>query len=273
MKNKIIIFLFMYCTFIFLSYNEDFNNENKFIDNDKKLTYSNQTSNLNNLSYNKSEKSQTDYIYSYNSDYYSNIEILSRYKNPYHIAAAEKFGIKVKSAKTLKKLVEKKKFIKIDTCENYIIGDLTSSHPYVIPQMVTLLDEIGKEFSYSLKILNLPHYRFYISSCTRTLTDQKRLRRSNPNAGKKSSHSYGVSVDISYVRFSEGYNKPAPDDDIIKNDFFLQRQKTPEKIFTSILARMQNENKCIVIYEKFQRVFHLTILPNPIDASFKSLIK
>jgi len=259
--NIFIVLLFLFITAV------DADNISKLGIRDKDddtafLEIYNNYRNLNNKTYSGSSSSQDNSrFYDYDSNYNYNINELLRYNNPYHINVAQNNGVKILGLKTLKKLVKAGKLVRINSCDTYIIGKLTSSHPFVVPQMKDLLNEIGHEFHVVLKNSKMPYHRFYISSCSRTLAEQKRLLRTNPNAGKKSSHCYGLTIDVSYIRFSEGFNGPAPSDGIIRNEYFLSKQKTPEKILAAVLVKLQREKKCIVIYEKYQSVFHITVLP------------
>jgi hypothetical protein len=73
---------------------------------------------------------------------------------------------------------------------------------------------------------------------------QKRLMRKNRNATKKvSTHCYGVSFDISYVRFNgkRGY------------DFLLMRK------LEKILLKRQKEGRIYVLREINSKCYHITV--------------
>src|SRR5690606_18914885 len=86
---------------------------------------------------------------------------------------------------------------------------------------------------------------FTVTSVTRTLDDQQRLARVNSNAvtNKLSSHNYGCSFDISYIRFNR---KKAPNARL-------------EKMLQDILTRMQREGKIYFIKEYREKCFHVTV--------------
>ncbi|MBI1316856.1 hypothetical protein GC167_08385 [bacterium] len=79
---------------------------------------------------------------------------------------------------------------------------------------------------------------------TRTVSDQKRLTQVNDNATRNlSTHSHGVSFDISYTRFNgnRGHNP--------------ELQRTLEQV----LSELQKEGALYAIYEKNVACFHVTV--------------
>jgi len=85
---------------------------------------------------------------------------------------------------------------------------------------------------------------FVVSSVTRTLEDQCRLRKVNSNASLGiSSHNYGAAFDISYVRF----------------DHKLKINPKLEKELEKVLTEYKNLGKIFYIKEKQQSCYHVTV--------------
>ncbi len=157
-----------------------------------------------------------------------------------HLKAAQATGIALlKNPKHLNSYVKKKKLVSVVAGRGYQIDRLTHSKPYLTPKSYKTLKQIGQAF-YTKSKKNT----CIISSITRTLYDQKRLARVNRNAitSKPSSHNFGCSFDISYIRFNK---KKAPNPRL-------------EKIIETILADMQNKGKLYYIKERKEKCFHVT---------------
>jgi len=159
----------------------------------------------------------------------------------YHLEAARKFGIPpIKNQAHVNSLVKNKKLVLIFPHSGYTIAKLTHSKPYLHPKAYRVLKEIGTGFYTKSK-----KKTFTVTSVTRTLYDQKRLSRVNSNAvtTKLSSHNYGCSFDISYIRFN--------------------RRKAPnarlEKMLQDILTQMQKQGKLYFIKEYREKCFHVTV--------------
>ncbi|MCH5599945.1 DUF5715 family protein [Niabella ginsengisoli] len=158
-----------------------------------------------------------------------------------HLEAAKRTGIPpIKNQAHVTSLVSKKKLVVVFAKTGYTIAKLTHSRPYVTPKSYRILKEIGVNFYKQSK-----KKTFTVTSITRTLYDQKRLARVNSNAvtSKLSSHNFGCSFDISYIRFN--------------------RRKAPnarlEKTLQSVLTQMQRQGKLYFIKEYREKCFHVTI--------------
>ncbi|MBN7810912.1 hypothetical protein J0A68_08100 [Algoriphagus sp. H41] len=158
-----------------------------------------------------------------------------------HLNAAELKGIGlIQDEEQLRKLVENSVLVKAEAGAGYQVDSLTYSHPYFSLQSKKVLDEIGQTF----ETLNGQGNYFTVTSGTRTMEQQKKLSRRNRNATKgESSHSYGVSFDISYVRFNgeKNYDRKA------------------QKDLEAVLNHFQKENKIFVIKERRQACYHVTV--------------
>ncbi len=159
----------------------------------------------------------------------------------YHLEAARATGIPpIKNQAHVTSLVSKKKLVHIFTGRGYTIAKLTHSRPYLSPRSYKALKEIGASF-YTRSRKKI----FTVTSVTRTLYDQKRLARVNSNAvtSKLSSHNYGCSFDISYIRFNR---RRAPNARL-------------EKALQDILTQMQRQGKIYFIKEYREKCFHVTV--------------
>ena len=122
----------------------------------------------------------------------------------------------------------------------YRVDSLTHSFPFVTPDTKAVLEELGQAYAALAGEGNF----FTVSSATRTESQQKALKRRNKNATDgNSSHSYGISFDISYIRFNgiRGWDGKA--------------QQNLEKV----LNHFQQTGKIYVIKERRQSCYHVTV--------------
>lgn len=201
------------------------------------------------------------------------IKELKTMVNDYHVESAQKFGIPGLISETdVYRAFEEKKLVFLNETRFWKIKSLEDSMPYVTPDTLKLLYTIGERFQKTLKEKNLPLYRFTISSVLRTEQAQKRLMRKNKNATRNiSSHQFGTSVDILFTEFDYtgednftfNFLKHYSERPEFKKQEFDQLGMLFAPCLKTILARtlleMQKEGKCLVIYERRQPVFHVTI--------------
>lgn len=122
--------------------------------------------------------------------------------------------------------------------EGYKIQKLTHSKAYLNETSYLILKEISSIFYKETGV------ELSISSLTRTLENQNKLRRVNSNAAKgDSSHNYGASFDISYSKYGD------------KNG----RNYANEKLLQSILEDFAADGKIYFIKERRQPCFHITV--------------
>ncbi|MEN2283187.1 DUF5715 family protein [Algoriphagus sp. SE2] len=158
-----------------------------------------------------------------------------------HLYAAEYngFGL-IQSEDHFNKLIEEKKLVPISKGAGYEVMKLTHSHPYITSYSKTILEELGLAF----QVLTDDESYFTLTSVTRTPDQQKSLRRRNRNATNGiSSHSYGASFDISYIRFNG------------KKSWSRKNQKKLEKI----LNEFEKSGKIFFIKERKQSCYHVTV--------------
>ncbi len=166
--------------------------------------------------------------------------VSSRYP-PYksHIHTARGYGIRpIKNTAALKGYVKSKKLRTATCTKGCTIKKLSYSRPYLVPKANKVLHEVSSAF------YKKTGSRFTVTSMTRTLSDQQRLSRVNHNARRSiSSHNYGCSFDISYVRFNgrKGSNPR------------LERE------LQNILASYQRRGELYYIRERHQSCFHVTV--------------
>jgi hypothetical protein len=176
-----------------------------------------------------------------------------------HLESAKRMGIKpfatnAAMEEELPGLLRRRKLKALEEkADSYRLKNLTHSQPYLVPEAVELLEEIGERFHDKLKELNLPPYYLMVSSVLRTDESQQGLSKRNINATQnESSHIYGTSFDISYKEFLPKHEKPAPEG-FCRHD--MMRHPLAE-----VLTEMSEEGRCLVIREVKQACFHITVL-------------
>lgn len=158
-----------------------------------------------------------------------------------HLDASKSFGIKIlKDSKTVQKYINNGKFHKISKSgKGYRVQKLDYSRAWMVSKGKLMLERIGTRFSKETK-----GNTFTVSSITRTLEDQCRLRKVNTNASLGiSSHNYGNSFDISYVRFNG----------VLRNNPGL------EAALEKVLKHYYNAGRIYYIKERQQSCFHITV--------------
>lgn len=117
-----------------------------------------------------------------------------------HLNAAKSHKLDlIDGDKMLNKYINQGKLVKIkQRGYGWRVGDLTHSHSYLVPKGRDILSSIARDF-----VKTTGQNFFVVTSMTRTLHDQNRLRGINKNASSNdSSHNFGAAFDISYVRFN-----------------------------------------------------------------------
>lgn len=158
-----------------------------------------------------------------------------------HLIAAEKAGVgTIQDESQLFNLVCGSFLIEASAGKGYKVDQLTHSFPYITLESKKVLEELGAAFQALAGEGNF----FTITSATRTEEQQKNLKRRNRNATDgNSSHSFGVSFDISYIRFNG------------IREWNQQAQKDLE----TVLNHFQQTGKIYVIKERKQSCYHVTV--------------
>ena len=128
----------------------------------------------------------------------------------------------------------------------YKIKELTHSHPYLIPEAVGMLNDIGYRFELKMKQHKYKNYRMVLTSLLRTQETQSKLNKRNRNATTHTAHLYATTVDISYKDF---YNN---DNGKMEGNY--------EAFITlmEVILEMRWECKLLAVREKKQSCFHIT---------------
>jgi len=157
-----------------------------------------------------------------------------------HLLASQNFGVEIlENSKSVDKYIAKGKFVKVKKkSRGYRLLALEYSRPYLVKKAKTTLENMAAKFATETKSF------FVVSSVTRTLEDQCRLRKVNSNAALGiSSHNYGAAFDISYVRF----------------DNALKVNTKLEKELEKVLESYKNLGRIFYIKEKQQSCYHVTV--------------
>lgn len=168
-------------------------------------------------------------------------------KNDAHLAVARKIGIRPISS-LQDAYNQKVPLLRIYTCNDFFIEELTHSLPYLVPQAARLLHDIGRSFSDTIEARGGSKYKIRVTSVTRTDHSVAKLRRNNVNATVESAHRYGTTFDISYIKFI-----PCDSSRVIATQDL-------RGILAEILKNMRDKGRCLVKYEIKQGCFHVTAI-------------
>lgn len=135
-----------------------------------------------------------------------------------------------------------RKLVRIESNPKYVVRELTSSSPYVVPKVRDLLEDIAVRFQEKTQ----SKARFIVTSVLRTEEDVKKLRKTNVNASTNSCHCNATTIDISYVRFSPDRVKP-------RNEYELRLA------LAQTLHELRKEGRCYVKIERKQYCYHITV--------------
>lgn len=163
-------------------------------------------------------------------------------KNSYrlHRKVAKASGVNViENFDEIPKYVKSGKLVKIENKQGYVIHKLTHSKPYLNKKSALILEQIGQQFYADTEGKSY----FTVTSLTRSNGSQKKLSKKNINATRGiSTHCYGASFDISYMRFNG-----------------VKEWNDPLKVkLELILAKLQNDKKIYVLREKQSACYHIT---------------
>lgn len=139
--------------------------------------------------------------------------------------------------------------VKVESCKEYFIDNLTHSEPYLVPEAQLLLADIGRQFNDAVQTRGGGGYRLKVTSVLRTPDSIKRLRRRNGNAIDMSAHQFGTTFDISYSNFiCDNDATPCSIDDL-------------KGVLAEVLNGLRDQGRCYVKYERKQSCFHITVRP------------
>lgn len=165
--------------------------------------------------------------------------------NDLHLAAAEAAGIEpIASLRDAYKL--RVPIQRIESCDAYILDNLSHSLPFLVPRAASLLNDIGRRFADTIRARGGHEYRIKVTSALRTDRSVAKLRRRNLNASEASAHSYATTFDISYSKF------------IALEPDFVVDQGDLKNILAEILYDEREKGRCYVKFEVKQGCFHIT---------------
>ena len=198
---------------------------------------------------------------------------LRSYLNSVHVETAQSLGVNsLESEQQAKQLAEAGKLVRLETNDLYVVEPMTYSVPYVTPDAAHLLETIGVRFQERLVERGLPPFRIVITSGTRSEENQAALRRVNSNAASLSSHQFGTTVDLHYRSFVYAPGRdPLEEEPYLSTDVLRERLTTAyanlsetyhselEAILGRTLLELQQAGDVLVIRERRQPVFHITV--------------
>ena len=198
---------------------------------------------------------------------------LRTYRNNAHLRRAAQLGLHgLHDREDAARQIDEGTLVALTDNDYYRLQRMHYSVPYVTESTAALLELIGRRFQEALREEGLPPYRYVITSGTRTRLDQRALRGVNLNAAARSSHEFGTTVDLHYGKFSyaaaqdtlpgsyavmpallrtyltKGYTRLA-----------VRENQTLKAILGRVLLDLQREGKVLVIYERRQPVYHITL--------------
>lgn len=139
----------------------------------------------------------------------------------------------VKNVNTRNQYLGKNQLVKITDNDGYWVEPLTHSTMHLTPLAKKRLDELGRVFRENVKGTEDAKSYFVISSVTRTEKQQKEIVKAYPNAATKgkSTHSYGVSIDINKMMYKSSCKRSL-------------------KALERALSKMQKQGKLLICPEK-----------------------
>jgi hypothetical protein len=198
---------------------------------------------------------------------------LRTYLYPEHIKIAKKLNLSI-----IKELQDKNNdYINIDIPEirkYYFFYNVPSEYRFLYKDFLPYLILIGERFNHKIRFNEYPiNVKIAISSLIRPERYQKELKLKNQNAIENSTHSYGISIDIFYDEFMvdllflcnniiDFYKKECISD-LSHHGYLIggSLRRQFQSILAETLLELQNEKKIYVIWEKNQRIFHITPIP------------
>ena len=202
-------------------------------------------------------------------------DALRQFLNDQHVARARALGVRAVSREATDSLLTTGHLIQLEDSTHHWIVRRGTSPAYVVPHLRTLLEVLGGRFQERLAVMGLPPYRLEVTSALRTSQRQERLRRSNANAAPgMSSHEFGTTVDLSYAAFAPPADAPGeiltgvPTEfaphlerfvDLALESVSARKSRELGAIFSQVLREAQAEGLALVIYERQQTVYHLTV--------------
>lgn len=202
-------------------------------------------------------------------------EALRRFLGEAHVRQARALGVRAADEAGVDSLVTEGLLIQLEDSTSHWIVRPGTAPAYVVPSMRALLRILGTRFQERLSEIGVPPYRIEVTSALRTAERQAELRRSNWNAAAGvSSHEFGATVDLSYAAFAPPADPPGdllagvPEEflphlerltDLAFESVSARKSRELGAIFSDVLVEAQAEGLALVIYERQQTVYHVTV--------------
>lgn len=193
---------------------------------------------------------------------------LRRDVNRIQTARARALGVRPEAEAQIESLVRAGRLVRLpDTTRLWVVRDLEHSVAYVTPDTEAMLTELGERFQARLDSLGLPRFRLVVNSVLRTPEKQSALRRLNSNAASGvSAHEFGTTLDVAYRRFGAPLEFAAEADpaaqqlqDSLLVETATLRGAELQAVLGRVLAEMKKEGKVLVMMERRQTVYHMTV--------------
>lgn len=201
---------------------------------------------------------------------------LRTHLNAAHVSRARALGVRPANDAELQAYVDQGRLVRLDPAtEHWVVRDRAQRRAYVTPDVPPLLAEIAERFQARLAELDIPPYRIEITSVLRTAAEQAELRRRNPNAAAGvSSHEFGTTLDIAYESFAPPLELP---DGLVADEPAAMRpelervaalafevigsrkSREMQAFLGHVLLELQAEGDVLVILERLQPVYHITV--------------
>ena len=202
-------------------------------------------------------------------------EALRRFLAPEHVARARALGVRVRDRAARDSLVAAGRLVRLADSTTHWIVRRGTAPAYVLPELQQVLEEVAQRFQEHIGGLGLPRYRIEVTSALRTAEGQARLRESNGNAAAGvSSHEFGATVDVSYAAFAPPVDPPVSvlEDvpvelrphlkrlaDLSMESVSARKSRELGAVFSQVLREAQDDGLVLVIYERQQTVYHLSV--------------
>lgn len=137
--------------------------------------------------------------------------------------------------------------VKITTCDDYLVDNLSYSMPFLVPRAAKLLHDIGRAFRDTIKARGGKEYRIKVTSLMRSNYSVSRLKRRNRAATDSSCHLYGTTFDISWTKFD------------CRDSSYIVSLEDLKNILAEIVNDKREQGRCYAIYERKRGCFHITV--------------
>lgn len=165
--------------------------------------------------------------------------------NDLQLTAARALGIE--PLKGVKGIYDNRRLVvKVGSCDDYLVADLTYSMPYLVPKAAQLLHDIGRAFRDTVKARGGKEYRIKVTSLMRSSYSVSRLKRRNRAATENSCHLYGTTFDISWTNFD------------CRDSSYVVSLEDLKNILAEIVWDKREQGRCYAIFERKRGCFHIT---------------